>query len=169
MQTADTQLRAELTPLVEAMKAQKFDVAISGLKGFLQKYPEHEIASGLLASAYFQLGMIDKAQSVYQGLLDKHPGNALARFQLGMVHFSKKRYEDALDTWAPLLEIDTDFMGHFHSALAHLQLGRQEVAKPLLERAAMVMPSEHPLFAQLQQLRAHLGSSSAHPYGHRHE
>lgn len=147
-----------LAPLVENMRARRYDAAIAGLKRFLLAHPSHEIALGLLASAYFQIGMTARAKDLYQELLAAHPANPLARFQLGMVYFTLHELERALETWQPLLATADEFMARFHSALVHLQLGDQKTAAPLLEEAAANMPAQHPLYPQLQQMRQRLAA-----------
>lgn len=80
--------------------------------------------------------------------------NPLARFQLGMAHLSSGAAETALETWEPLLDQEEDFMAHFHSALALLQLGRREQAETLLMHASQTMPVSHPLYPKLLELVA---------------
>lgn len=145
--------KAELAPLVEAMRRADFDSAIAGLKTYLERYPGHEVALGMFAAAYFQIGLKDRAQPLYEELLRHHPENALARFQLGLLHLANDP-GTALEIWDPLLQVEEEFMAHFHAALAHLQLRQAERALPLLEHAGRYMPGGHPLQAQLQELRA---------------
>lgn len=158
---ADTS-RAELAPLVEAVRRADYAFAIEQLKAFLDSHPDHEIAAGLLAASYFQLGMHERARTLYERLLVVHPENALVRFQLGLLRSSDDPRE-ALGLWAPLLSAPGEFMAHFHSALACLQLNDKAAAKRLLERAALHMPQSHPLRAQLDQL---LATHAASPKGY---
>lgn len=145
--------KAELAPLVAAVRRADFDTAIAGLKTYLERYPGHEVALGMLAAAYFQIGLKDRAQPLYEELLHGHPNNALARFQLGLLHLTDDP-RIALEIWDPLLRVEEEFMAHFHAALAHLQLRQADQARPLLEHAGRYMPGGHPLQAQLQELRA---------------
>lgn len=153
MDLAAESLRAELAPLVDAVRRADYGSAIAGLNGFLAAHPEHEVATGLLAAVYFQLGMHDRARVLYEQLVAKHPANALARFQLGVLRLSDNPRE-ALALWQPLLDVKEEFMAHFHSALAHLQLQDLAAAKPLLDHAAIYMPQSHPLRQQLEHLRS---------------
>lgn len=157
---ADEQIRADLRPLIDAMKAGQFDAAVEGLKNFLATYPDHEVGTGLLASAYFQIGLVDKAQPLYERLVATCPQNALARFQLGMLYFTQQEFRQAITTWQPLLSTEDEFMAHFHSALAHVQLGEISAARPLLERAAKTVPLNHPLAPQVHAAHTKLGSAS---------
>lgn len=162
MGAAEQPDRAELAALVEALRRNEYGLAIVGLKDFLATHPHHEIATGLLAAAYFQTGMREQARTLYEQLLARYPGNALARFQLGILRLTDAPRE-ALAVLSPLLEVEEDFMAHFHSALAHLQLGEPHAAGPLLDRAARYMPPGHPLREQLERLRAGLRGSGDTP------
>jgi len=153
-------LAHSLQPLIEALKQRHFDRAILGLKQFLSSHPDHELALGMLASAYVEIGMREAAQERYERLLEKYPGNTLARFQLGLLHLDTQPAQ-ALSVWEPLLAVEQEFMAHFHSALANVQLGNLPAARPLLEHAARYMPPDHPLRDQLVQLRARLGASTS--------
>jgi len=152
-ETTEQRAQPEFAALVEAVRRGDYDFAILGLKGFIAAHPDHEIAMGLLAASYFQIGMTDRAAALYRKLLAVHPHNALARFQLGLTCLNSNPRE-ALDLWQPLLTAEHEFMAHFHSALAHWQLGERDSAKPLLEQAAKYMPESHPLRGQLNAMRS---------------
>jgi tetratricopeptide (TPR) repeat protein len=156
----DQAMQRALAPLVAAMQKKDYETAIPGLKDYLSTYPGHEIATGLLAAAYFQLGLPQRARELYEQLLARFPTNALARFQLGLLHLSQDP-QAALDVWQPLLGREEDFMAHFHAALAHLQLRETDRALPLLEHAGKYMPATHPLWAQLQHLRSTAAQAAA--------
>ena len=67
--------------LIQATKFAKlgdFEQAIVRLKTLLEAEPEHEVATGMLASIYAQLGMADRAIGFYQKTLAINPGNSLA-------------------------------------------------------------------------------------------
>ncbi len=133
--------------------------AIESLKLILEKDADHEIATGMLASIYLQIGHLDAAIEHYERLLQLNPDNPLARFQLGLAHMNNGDTEDALSTWKPMLEMENEFMAHFHAALATLQLGRNAEASALLARAEQQMPSSHPLYPKLIELRNNLGEN----------
>ena len=150
---------ASLRTLIEAVRAGRFEPAIEGLKTFLSVQPRNEIATGLLAASYFQIGLLDRAQALYERVLELNPLNALARFQLGMTQLSLRAPRAALTTWEPLLETQNEFMARFHSALAHLELGERGPARTLLDEAAKNMPASHPLAGRLRALRSQLGAA----------
>ena len=151
-----TGLQAQLAQATSQAKAGKLDSAMQTLKDILQQQPDHELSLGMLASIYLQLGMHTQAIAYYEKLLDCSPDNPLARFQLGMALLSTSEPEQALATWEPLLAMENEFMAHFHSALALLQLGRQAEAATKLRAAQVHMPDSHPLHPRLLELQARL-------------
>lgn len=148
--------RRELERLLDLVRGRHYDAAVEGLRRFLDLHPKHEIANGLLASTYFQIGLPLKAQQHYERILEVNQNNALARFQLGLAFFTQREFERALEIWTPMLPVSGEFMAHFHSALAHLELKNHDAARKLLEEAAKNMPITHPLFAQLKAVRSAL-------------
>jgi tetratricopeptide (TPR) repeat protein len=100
--------------------------------------------------------MHQQAISHFKTLLDIYPNNPLARFHLGMARLANQEPEKALDVWAPMLDLENEFMANFHSAQVLIQLGRSEEALPMVERANKNMPDDHPLYSKLQEIRAQL-------------
>lgn len=147
----------ELRLATELAKQGHYDEAIVALKAMLEDEPGNELALGLLAAIYLQIGYHEKAVTVYETLLGVNADNPLARFQLGMAHLGSGAAETALETWKPLLNQEEDFMAHFHSALALLQLGREEQAEAMLMHASRTMPVAHPLYPKLLELIAQCG------------
>jgi tetratricopeptide (TPR) repeat protein len=159
---ADTRMRQELEKLTGLVRARRYDLAISELREFLVRYPDNEVATGLLAATYFEIGLAEKAAAGYERTIELNPANALARFQLGLVKLSQGANQAALYTWAPLTADPQEFMASFHSALACIQLGDEPRAREFLEVAGANMPVGHPLFPQLKSLRDRLsGDESA--------
>ncbi len=133
-------------------KQGDFAQAIVHLKSILAADGEHQIALGMLAAIYAQIGLLDRAMDYYRQSLATHPENLLARFQLGLVQLSAKQPQAALETWRPCLEEPNEFVAHFYSGLALLELDAPEKARALLEQAAADMPQTHPLYGALQNL-----------------
>lgn len=134
-----------------------FEQALVCLKRLLARDARHELATGMLAAVYAELRMTERAIEYYRRVLALNPANPLARLQLGLLESSLGRTEDALATWKPSLEDPTDFVVHFQSAVAMLQLQRTTEARALLTTAAQRMPANHPLRPTLQELLARLG------------
>lgn len=153
---SDGQLKEKLSAAAGLAKEGNLDEAISLLKEILAARPGNEISLGMLASIYLQIGMHEQAVEHFQTLLKANPRNPLARFQLGMARLSQGQPQAALDTWEPMLSLENEFMAHFHSALALIQLGRNAEAVDRLEQARQRMPESHPLFPRLLELNDQL-------------
>jgi tetratricopeptide (TPR) repeat protein len=100
--------------------------------------------------------MTDQAELHYRRVLEIEPTNPLARFQLGLMQLEAGRAREAIQTWDPALRDPSDYLTHFHSALAHLTVGEPARARELLEQAALHMPASHALCSQLRELRQKL-------------
>lgn len=153
---SETELIAQLADATEQAREGNLEEAISSLKIILEHRPDHEIALGLLASIYLQISMNEQAICCFHTLLKESPDNPLARFQLGMAQLTLGHPETALETWAPMLKLENEFMANFHSALALLELDRPQEALDRLDDAGRHMPSSHPLYPQLLELHAQL-------------
>jgi Tfp pilus assembly protein PilF len=160
-------VREQLVRAVESVKRQDFGAAMEQLKSILAADPRHVLALGMLAGVYAELKMPEQAEMHYQRVLEIEPGNVLARFQLGLMQLSAGRARDAIQTWEPSLRDPKDYLSHFHSALAHLQLGESARARELLDLASKHMPASHALCSQLRDLRQKL-VAEAHESSIRH-
>lgn len=126
--------------------------AITHLKVVLGAEPDHEIANGMLAGIYAELKMPERATACFERVLAINPRNVLARFQLGLLQLTSGRPQEALETLRPNLSDKTDFLAHFYSGLALLELKKTEEARAVLQQAAQRMPRDHQLYPQLQEL-----------------
>lgn len=138
-------------------KEGDFEHALIHLKTLIATNPKHEIALGMLAAVYAELKMIDHAVDHYRRVLGVNPENPLARLQLGILQLAAKRPQDVLETWKPTLKDTDDFLGHYYSGLALLQLERSTEARTMLEESARRMPEDHVLYPQLKEMLNHLG------------
>lgn len=158
MTFSEDQLKKKLLEATECAKTEDLENAVVLLKQILDEVPHHEVTMGMLASIYLQIGMHRQSIELFENLLAKYPKNPLARFQLGMARLTGGEPQEALDAWAPMLQMENEFMANFHSALALMQLGRFEEALPLIERARSHMPDAHPLYSKLMEIRAQIGN-----------
>ena len=133
-------------------KRGELEPAMIQLTQLLQADPDHEIANGMLAGIHAQLNMTDRAVAGYRRVLAINPDNALARFQLGLLQVTSGHPREAVDTLRPCLTDKQDFLAHFYSALALLELHRPEEARALLVRASQRMPADHTLRPRLGEL-----------------
>ena len=151
-------VREALGLAAASAKRGELDVAIVHLKEVLGALPDHEIANGMLAGIYAELKMPERATACYERVLAANPRNVLARFQLGLLQLTGGRPQEALETLAPNLSDKTEFLAHFYSGLALVELGKTGEARVLLQHAAQRMPADHPLYPQLQGLLERRGS-----------
>jgi Flp pilus assembly protein TadD len=153
--TQDTALLMEAT---RNIRAGNLDNAIVQLKELIESAPRHEVATGMLAGIYAELGMLDRASQCFRRVLDINPQNPLARFQFGLLQLQAQQPEAALTIWRMTqIKID-DYPTNFYSGLALIELGRTAEARASLDLAAQHMPANHALRPQLTELLAKLSS-----------
>jgi len=140
------------------VKRGDFETALTHLKALLAGNPRHELANGMLAGLYAQLKMPDRARHYFEQVLRLNPANVLARFQLGLLHLETGQPRDALEAWQSKPPSPEDYLTHFYSAVALLELNRPDEAKVRLLQAAQHMPADHRLHPELQRLRHSLQS-----------
>jgi Tfp pilus assembly protein PilF len=143
---------ALLRAAIACVDEGNLDHAAVNLKALLEIDGHSEVANGMMAAIYAELKMPALAADYYASVLRINPQNALARFQLGLLQLQTNEPEKALATLHDSLDNPDDFLAHFHSALALLQLHRADEARPLLEAAAARMPRDHLLRSSLQDL-----------------
>lgn len=153
--TQDTKLLTEATSHI---RDGNLDDAIARLKELIELNPRHEIATGMLAGIYAQIGMHERASQLFRRVLEINPTNSLAGFQLGLMQFQAKQPEAALTTWRTTQSNIDDFLFNFYCGLALIDLGRSMEARELLDRAARHMPVNFALRPQLDELLAKLPS-----------
>ena len=144
---------------ISATREGRYKDALMHLKRIVADRPDDPIAIGMLAGVYADLGMKDDARQHFDQILATDPENPLARYQRGVLDFEAGELDSALQFWRPLLDTEQDFMGHFYSALALMQLGRLSDVRGLLETARDRMPGDHPLQQQLEKLFEVLGDA----------
>lgn len=126
--------------------------ALKHLKSAVAAEPSNELALGMLASVYAELGMSERATEFFDKVLAINPGNPLARFQSGLLAFNRGELEGALKIWQAQEPPPDDFMIRFYSGLALAQLGRSEEARALYRTAYKHVPADHPVRAELEKL-----------------
>ncbi|WP_237057185.1 tetratricopeptide repeat protein [Microbulbifer sediminum] len=155
----DSEQRQRLKPILELMKAENYESAIPLLKEFVGEFPANEVALGMLAAAYQQLGMTDSSRELFQQILAQNERNALARFHLGMTYFQERSWTEALKIWEPLVDSGEDFAATFYSGICQANLGNKNLAIELLKASGHNMPRNHPLFQQLEKIATELNFS----------
>jgi tetratricopeptide (TPR) repeat protein len=156
MPTAQSQSEkhAQLTAAAQCAEKGDYEGAIAQLKGLIGAQPRHELAIGMLAGIYAQIGMHDRAIEHFRKVLAINPDNALARLQLGLSQLTSAQPAEAIETWKPALKSRDDFLSQFYSGLALMQIYRPDEARTLLREAEKRMPKDHVLYPQLIKLLA---------------
>jgi putative PEP-CTERM system TPR-repeat lipoprotein len=95
----------------------------------------------LAGSVHLATGELEYAQGAYTFYLDRHPGHVYARKMLAATFLRKAQPQSAVHTLAPLLQKVTDDAELLAlGGQAYTELGRLDVARKLLERAAAIDP-----------------------------
>lgn len=142
----------EIGLAASAVRAGDSGEALTHLKTALLTEPDNELALGMSASIYAELGMDDRACDTFRKVLTINPANALAQFQLGLIEFRRGALTQALEIWQTPEPASNDFMLRFYSGLALAQLGRSEEAHALFIEASKHVPNDHPIRPELQSL-----------------
>ena len=145
-------VRQALSRAAACAKRGDLEAAMTHLKELLAAQPDNELGNGMLAGIYAQLNMPERATACYEHVLAVNPRNVLARFHLGLLQLNSGKPGEAVATLRPNLDDNTEFLAHFYSAVALLELQQVEPARELLERAEQRMPRNHDLYPQLQTL-----------------
>ncbi len=151
-------VRELLSSAVTHVKAGDLDDALTTLKELLERDPKNEIALGLLAAIWCDLGLVQKGTQGLKELLARDPGNPLARIQLGLTQRADGKPELALATWKQGVEAG-DIGALYWSAVVKYENGAAEEALKMLTRAAALTGPAHPLHQAVQQLLALVESS----------
>ena len=157
-------VRQALGRAAACAKHGDLEEAMTHLKSLLAADPDNELGNGMLAGIYAQLNMPERATTCYERVLSVNPRNVLARFQLGLLQLNSGKPGEAVLTLRPNLDDDSEFLAHFYSAVALLELQQVEQARGLLEHVEQRMPRDHDLYPQLQTLMRPLkGGNRAAP------
>lgn len=96
-----------------------------------------ENANLQIARAYASMNNNDKAMAQYQGLLNRHPNNTLARFELGKLYDKTKRFLKAVALFTELTAKVTDnpeffyYLGKSNQALRAYDKGKEALQKAI--------------------------------------
>ncbi len=94
-----------------------------------------------MAFSYDFLGESEKAKETYLVALSKVPNNKDIVFNLGRLNFMQKNYEDAIENFQKVLEIDPeDFESYLNIGNAYLQLEKFEESIPFYQKAVELKP-----------------------------
>ena len=108
---------------------------------------------GMLASLYAQLGLLEKARTLYEKILKVEPKSFLTNFQLGMTYFDTGEIDQALKVWEQVLSQESVFPpALFYRGLALSQKGEIADAKQSLETLLQSAEPDNLYFEKAQEL-----------------
>ena len=142
-----------LSSAVTHVKAGDLDDALTALKELLERDPKNEIALGLLAAIWCDLGLHERGAEGFGKLLGRNPDNPLTRIHLGLAQRAAGQRDLALATWKPGVEAK-EAAALYWSGLVHYENGAPDEAREMLALAATVMGPDHPLYPAVRELLA---------------
>lgn len=129
---------------LKAMNGNKDEDAIRFLKQAIALAPERGELHYLLGAMHAQIGMLERAIEEVTRATALAPDLHAARFQLGLLHFSSRDFEQAKQTWKPLLDSleEDDPLRLFAAGLIELGYDRFEDCIAMLRRGIALCASE---------------------------
>jgi tetratricopeptide (TPR) repeat protein len=98
---------------------------------------------GGLGAMYYEQGNLEKAQTIFEGLVELDPNSVDAHSALGALYTRIERDEDALEHLNRAIEIDDrQIAAHVNRAEVHLRMQQVEEAVADLKRAIDLDPEE---------------------------
>jgi tetratricopeptide (TPR) repeat protein len=112
--------------------AGNFAEAVKEFQKALDTDPRFTDASYNLAVTYQKLGLYRNAETVFEGLAIRYPGNAAYRYGLGAARFRGGDYRRAREAFETALDIDPWYEeAHYSLAVTCEKLGDRETSKLL--------------------------------------
>ncbi|MEW6750177.1 MAG: tetratricopeptide repeat protein [Candidatus Latescibacterota bacterium] len=150
---ADTMALSNLGALY--IQQQRYAEASSTLEKLTQLHANDARAWVNLGIARAQLDSTDLAEAAYQQAVALDPEMALAYYGLGNLYWSQEEFAMARDQYTRAAELDpADQDIRFNLAMAHLQLGQDDQALPLLEALSQEAPDNGAVWRQLSLIYA---------------
>src|SRR5262252_4593678 len=147
----DQEERAALARV--ALASNNLAEALRMLKPLLDASDTRDEVVGLAAMTYAQLGLLGRAETLYQRYLEKRPQATLERFQLSVVQAQLGKLSEAQRFWGEILKEQPNFFpALLYQGMALLQGGRLAEAKQTLERVLQLAPSNAPHATQAKAL-----------------
>jgi tetratricopeptide (TPR) repeat protein len=113
------------------------------LRGRLGISDEEFRAMGQMGAMYYQQGVLDKAQAIFEGLVEMDPSSAAAHSALGALFTRVERFEDALRHLDRAIELDPEQIAPYvNRAEIFIKQGRANEAVGNLKQAIALDPRE---------------------------
>lgn len=113
-----------------------YDAALQNLEEAHKLSPSNEAVQNLLGLIYFRLGIYNKCENIYQGLVKRNPDMFTLRANLGLVYFKEKKYFDAVRELNEAVNLKSDYArAHNYLGLVYTELGKYKSAREEFLRA----------------------------------
>jgi tetratricopeptide (TPR) repeat protein len=113
------------------------------LRGRLGVSEEELRAMGQMGAMYYQQGVLDKAQAIFEGLVEMDPASAAAHSALGALFTRVERFEDAMRHLDRAVELDPGQIAPYvNRAEIFIKQGRADEAVANLKQAVALDPRE---------------------------
>jgi tetratricopeptide (TPR) repeat protein len=123
-------VETEQNAIIELFKEGEFLKVVERGQAFTKQYPQYAIGWNLLALGYKNSGHRDKAQKLYEHLIEHNPNNALFLTNLANLYKEAGRIHDAVKCYQRALISDPDLLDTLDGlGLAFTELG--ELGKAL--------------------------------------
>ncbi len=98
---------------------------------------------GEMGALYYRQGNLEKARTIFEGLVDLDPGSAAAHAALGALLTRTERFEDAMRHLDRAVELDPEQIAPYvNRAEIFIKQGRADEAVGNLKRAIALDPQE---------------------------
>lgn len=113
------------------------------LRGRLGVTAEEFDELGRMGAMYYQQGVLDKARTIFEGLVDLDPESAAAHSALGALLTRTERFDEALAHLDRAVALDPEMIAPYvNRAEIFIRRGRAEEAVDNLKRAVALDPGE---------------------------
>jgi tetratricopeptide (TPR) repeat protein len=122
--------------------------ALGKLKRLVSRKQPPDDAHAVIARAYAQLGLMDRAQGAFKKYLEQHPDSAHETFELGVTYFDQGKNDKAMEYWQRVLKLQpTHPPALFFSAAAMSRTGQTADARRQLDVLFKSAPADN-LYAE---------------------
>ena len=127
--------------LIALFERQKFAELIPLCEKFVKTFKKNAVGWNLLALSHKNLGNLNKAISLFLGLLRENPNNSVLLTNLGNIYKSVGRLQDALGCYKKAVENDPKLTNAVDAlGICYMDLGDYENALSSFEQATELEP-----------------------------
>lgn len=143
------------------MNRNQYDEALWKLKRVLQADAPPTEALSMAARLYAQLGLLERAQTLFNRYLEQDVDAVTETFQLGMTYLDAGKRSEATKVWEGLLQKHpTHPPALFYTGLVLAQTGDLSAARARLEQLLKTAPSDNLYFTRARDLLQELGKGA---------